>query len=133
MGTENFTLEVGLAASTERIVTQEHTARHWGSGKSDILATPVLIAWMEATAQCIVDCHVPDEWQSIGTAIALRHSGATQTGRLVRIGAVLTDIERKELSFEISAFDGPEKIAEGVHRRILAKTNSLKRLFGRKK
>ena len=133
MGTENFTLEVGQTADMEGTVAKEHTARHLGSGKSDVLATPALIAWMEATAQKIVERHVPADWQSVGTYIALRHNGATQMGRPVQVRVVLTDIQGKELFFEIIAFDGAEKIAEGVHQRILAKTDSLRRLFGRKK
>lgn len=133
MNPKNFFLVQGATEKTELIVTEEQTARYWGSGKSDILATPALVAVMEAAAQKIVDGGLPESWQSIGTYIGLTHSSVTPVGAKVSIHAVLTYIDGKELTFEISAFDESGIIAEGSHKRIISRTEVLKRLLRKKK
>ena len=133
MNPEKFLFARGMSEEMELIVGEEQTARYWGSGRSDILATPVLVALMEAAAQKIVENNLPQDWQSIGTCVELRHHSMTPVGMKVRIHAVLTHIDEKELLFEISAFVESEKIAEGIHKRIISRTEVLKRLLRRKK
>ena len=133
MKPENFFLASGMAEKMELIVTEEQTARYLGSGKSDILATPALVALVEAVAQKIVDRGLAENWQSVGTYIGLKHNSMTPVGRKIRIHVILTDIDEKELTFEIKAFDDSGMIAEGSHKRIISRTEVLKRLLGRKK
>ena len=51
---ENFLFPEGISKKRNFIVSEEQTARYLGSGRSDVLATPALVAWMEAVAQEIV-------------------------------------------------------------------------------
>lgn len=70
------TLEKGLSAKMEFTVGEKDTAKYYGSGKSEILATPALVRYMEATAQKIVDTGIPHDWQSIGTFFSVEHNSA---------------------------------------------------------
>lgn len=133
MKSPDVTLEEGLSAKMEFAIGEIDTARYCGSGKSDILATPVLVRYMEAAAQKIVDGAIPQDWQSIGTFISVEHNSATPVGMNVQINACLVSIDDKNLSFEISAFDNSGQIATAIHKRIVTKTATLERLLKKKK
>lgn len=125
-------LEEGLSSKMEFIVNENDTAKSCGSGKSAILATPVLVKYMEAAAQKIVDMGIPSDWQSIGTSIHIEHSSATPVGAGVEIRVCLVSVDGKNLSFEISAFDSSGQIASGLHKRVVTKTATLERLLKKK-
>ena len=133
MSEENRHLEEGMSETMVVTVSEKQTARYLGSGKSDILATPALVALMEAVSQRIVERGVPADCESIGTAIELQHDAMTPIGSEVEVCAVLQRIEGKELSFEISASDASGSIAKGHHKRVVARTAILKRLLRKKK
>ena len=113
----NFLFPEGILKKRSFIVSEEQTARYLGSGKSDVLATPALVAWMEAVAQEIVDDVLPTDWQSVGNYIELRHSAMVPVGSTVEIQAVLSRVDEKELIFAVSAFDESGIISEGRNRR----------------
>lgn len=113
-------------------VSKEQTASYLGSGKSDVLATPALVALVEATAQKIVDEAVPSDWQSVGNYIALEHNAMTPVGMKVEIEVVLSGMDGRELTFAVCARDEKEVISEGIHKRILSRTDVLNRLLKRK-
>ncbi len=133
MKSPDVTLKKGLAAKMGFTVGEKDTAKYCGSGKSEILATPALVRYMEAVAQKIVDGGIPSDWQSIGTFISVEHNSATPAGLDIEIHAVLVSVNDKDLSFEISAFDNSGQIASGIHRRIVTKTATLERLLKKKK
>ena len=128
----NWQLEEGMTESMTVTVSETQTARYMGSGKSEILATPALVALMEAVSQRIVERGVPADCESIGTGIELRHDAMTPVGAEVLVRAFLRRIEGKELSFEISASDASGTIAKGRHKRVVTRTAILKRLMKKK-
>ena len=130
---ENFLFPEGISKKRNFIVSEEQTARYLGSGRSDVLATPALVAWMEAVAQEIVDDVLPTDWQSVGNYIELRHSAMVPVGSTVEIQAVLSRVDEKELIFAVSAFDESGIISEGIHKSTFSRTAVLKRLLKRKK
>ena len=132
MKSHEITLEKGLSVKKEFTVGEKDTAKYYGSGKSDILATPALVRYMEAAARKIVDSGIPYDWESIGTFISVEHHSATPAGLDVEIHVTLAHVEDKDLSFEISAFDRSGRIATGIHRRIVTKTATLERLLRKK-
>lgn len=132
MKSSDVILEKGLSAKMEFTIGEKDTAKYCGSGKSDILATPALVRYMEATAQKIVDRGIPSDWQSIGTSISVKHMSATPSGLNVEVHVTLVGVDDKDLTFDISAFDSSGCIATGVHRRILVKTVTLERLLKKK-
>lgn len=132
MKSSDVALEKGLSAKMEFTVGEKDTAKYYGSGKSEILATPALARYMEVTAQKIVDAGIPPDWQSIGTFFSVEHNSATPTGLDVAIEAILVSIDDKDLTFEISAFDNSGLIATGIHKRIVTKTATLERLLKKK-
>ncbi|MBS1169305.1 MAG: thioesterase [Burkholderiaceae bacterium] len=125
-------LRSGLTGTTNIVVTEQHTARHMGSGRMPVLATPALAALMEAAAQQAIDAHLPPGQQTIGTHIDLHHHGATPIGLRVTASAELISIDGRLLTFRIVAHDGNEQIGEAQHLRALTSTATFERLLRKK-
>lgn len=129
----NHELQTGLVGKAELIVTESHTARSMGSGRMPILATPAMVALMEAAAQNAVDNLLPANQQTIGTHLDIQHYGATPIGMQVKAKAELKDINGRNLSFRITVRDEHEMVGEGQHQRAITNTASFERLLRRKK
>jgi fluoroacetyl-CoA thioesterase len=68
-------------------VTDADTAATIGSGDVPVLATPRLIAWMEAaTVQAAARFTGPGQ-TTVGTAVRIEHQRATRTGGTVEVTA----------------------------------------------
>ncbi len=122
-------LRPGLTGSAEITVEERHTARSMGSGRMDVLATPAMIALMEAAAQKAVDGLLPPGHQTIGTRLDVQHYGATPIGMRAIASAELTGIDGRTLTFHIVVHDDKEKIAEGSHERTIISVASFNRLL----
>src|ERR1700724_3581661 len=70
----------GLAGTTEIVVAHEHTAPFVGSGRIEVLATPVMINLFEAAALAAVEHLLPAGHQSLGIHLDVSHTAATPIG-----------------------------------------------------
>ena len=131
-GTGEPALKPGMVVETRITVTETQTAQHMGSGRRQVLATPALVALMEAAAQEMVDANVPEGWESVGIGIELAHDAMTPVGMRVAIRAELVQFDGKEAVFDVSAQDEQGSIGHGRHRRRLARTRTLERMMQRK-
>lgn len=122
----------GLTGTAETIVSEAHTAASMGSGKMPVLATPAVVALMEAAAQRAVEASLPPGQQSVGTRLDIRHEGATPVGVSVVATAELMGISGRNLTFRVSVRDEKEVIAEGVHVRTVSSVAAFNRLLRQK-
>lgn len=125
-------LKPGLQGEASVIVSDVHTARHMGSGGRDVLATPMLVALVEAAAQEAISPHLGEGQQTVGVHLALTHDAATPVGMRVTATAELLSVSGRTLVFGIQAHDEIEKIASGTHSRTLAQAASLDRMLQKK-
>lgn len=132
MGEMVVGLKPGLIGTAEVIVAEQHTAAAMGSGRMPVLATPAMIALMEAAAQNAVDGHLPDGYMTIGTHLDVRHHGATPKGAHIVATAELTSVEGRSLVFRVAAHDAKELIGEGVHQRAMSSVAGFNRLLQQK-
>ena len=112
-------LKPGMVHEESLVVEEQHTAAHLGSGGVHVLATPVMVALMEAAARNLVDPKLERGHRSVGTALNIKHLAATPIGMRVTARAELVNIEGHRLSFNVAAFDEREKIGEGTHTRAI--------------
>lgn len=115
--TDTETLRTGLKGTAEITVEHDHTATHVGSGCVDVLATPVMIALMEAAAVDCTEHLLPDGETSLGIRIAVDHVAPTPVGRTVIATAELVEIKGRRLFFRVRAEDGVRQIGSGEHVR----------------
>ncbi|WP_006715640.1 thioesterase family protein [Desulfitobacterium metallireducens] len=110
-------LKVGLKGRAENVVYEANTAKSMRSGSLDVFATPALVALMEAAAVNALQFEAGES--SVGTALEIIHSAATPIGMKVWAEAVLVEVDRRRLVFEIDAYDEVEKIGSGRHERFI--------------
>ncbi len=112
-------LTVGLVGEFERVVEQEHTATHLGSGSVDVLATPEMILWMEEASVVATNAYLSEGQATVGTLVNVRHLAATPMGMRVRVRSELTAVEGRRLVFRVTAEDERERVGEGDHERFI--------------
>ena len=116
---EVIMINVGTKNSVEINVTENDTAKAFGSGELDVLATPRMISLMEqASAECIAK-ELSCELSSVGTHIDVKHLSATPVGMKVIATAEVVACEDRKIVFKVSAYDQCGLIGEGDHERFI--------------
>lgn len=118
--------------SFERLLTVRHdlTVQHVVPDMPAVYGTPFMILEMELTAGDAVTPHLPEGWVTVGTTVDIRHLAATPIGRVVRTTAVVIDVQRKVIVFEVAAFDDERRIGDGRHGRGMVNTADFMARFG---
>ena len=119
-------LEPGMVYEESLVVEEQHTAAHLGSGGVRVLATPVMVALMEAAARSLVDPNLEPGYMSVGTGLDIKHLAATPMEMRVTARAELVSVEKRRLRFKVEAYDEREKVGEGTHTRAIV---NLKRFW----
>ena len=112
-------MNTGLSFTTTMRVAAEVTAEYIGSGDLAVLATPAMCALMENAAMMAVAQRLEEGQTTVGTALNIEHSRATKVGAVVTATAVLTEVNGRELKFNIAARDEVGVIGEGSHTRFI--------------
>ena len=112
-------LEIGMTNKTLRTVVPEFTAASLKSGLLEVLATPIMIAWME---ECCMECVQPqlDEgFGTVGTLVNVTHEAPTPVGGEVTISCCLRQVDGRRLVFAVEASDQGGIIGRGSHERFI--------------
>ena len=112
-------LEVGVKNKVEKIVGKSDTASHYGSGLLEVFATPAMIALMEQSAHLLAKMYLPDNEDTVGIEVSIKHIKATPIGASVYSEAELINIDGKKLTFKVTAFDQSGEIGNGTHIRYI--------------
>ena len=84
-------------------VTEADTASALLSGDLPVLATPRLIAWLEAASCQAVRSRLQPGQTTVGTHVAVDHRAPSAVGASVVAHARLTVVRERTLSFEVEA------------------------------
>jgi fluoroacetyl-CoA thioesterase len=109
----------GLTGTSEIVVAHEHTAPFVGSGRIEVLATPVMINVIEAAALAAIEHLLPAGHQSLGIHLDVSHTAATPVGLRVTATAEVVQIEGRTITFRVAARDEFEPIGGGMHQRVV--------------
>ncbi len=112
-------LETGLKGYLTETVSESLTASHIGSGTVRVLATPMMIALMEKCCRLAVKPYLEEGQETVGTHVNVSHVSATPVGMEVKVECELTEIDRRRLTFRVSAQDERGLIGEGLHERFI--------------
>ena len=102
-----------LEATVSLIVTEADTAIPHGSGDVPVLATPRLIALCEEATVAAIAEHLEPGQTSVGTSIAFEHMAASPIGAEISAWAVLVEVDRRALTFAVTAHQGDREIGRG--------------------
>jgi predicted thioesterase len=98
-----------------RTVTDEDTAIALGSGDVPVLATPRLLAWMEAATVAAAADRLDPSSTSVGIEVTMRHRRASAVGSTVEVEVTGISEQDRGLAFEVVAREvpGPDADADG--------------------
>jgi len=85
-----------------------------------VLATGFMVGLLEWACIEAIQPHL--DWpreQSLGTLVNVSHLAATPPGLTVTVDVKLDRVEGRKLVFSLSAHDGVDRIAEGMHERFV--------------
>ncbi len=118
-------ITVGMKGEAYTLVERADTAKEVGSGDLLVYATPCMVALMEGAAcEAIAEC-LKDDQTTVGTALNIEHISATPVGLEVRAEAVVTAVEGKVITFDITAYDELGEIGKGTHKRVLVNSQKF--------
>lgn len=112
-------IEAGQKRIQEFIVGDEHTASHLGSGSVQVLATPIMIAFIENTALKLLDQSLEEGYSSVGTRVDIRHLAPSPLGSQVRVEVVVDRVDGKKVSLLAEVWDGNTLVGSGTHERYV--------------
>jgi predicted thioesterase len=85
-----------------------------------VLATPRLLAWLEAATVAAVAEALDDGQTSVGTRVELEHRAATTVGATVGVTAELVALDGRLLRFSVAAEDSDGRLlATGEVTRVV--------------
>jgi fluoroacetyl-CoA thioesterase len=112
-------LKPGLAGQLSLVVTEEHTAKHLGSGSVQVLATPQMILLMEQASVAAIDHLLPEGYRTVGIGLDVRHLAPTPVGFEVRATSEVIEVDGRRLTCRVQVHDGVELVGDGIHRRAI--------------
>lgn len=112
-------IKIGLSYTSRTTVTKEICALAMGSGDLNVLATPSMISLMENAALNAVSPYLKKGETTVGAFIESTHEHSTQLGKKVSATAILTQIDKRKLTFKIEANDENGCIGTGTHIRYI--------------
>lgn len=106
------------SASVTHTVGDADTAAALGSGDLPVLATPRVLAWLEAATCAALD--LDDGRTSVGTRVEVEHIVASPVGATITATADLVHEDGRLLRFRVAAHDGHGTlVAHGEVRRVV--------------
>jgi predicted thioesterase len=118
---------IPLGASTTRRITidKPRTIDFLGE-ELRVYATPELVRDIEIACRDFLLGFTDPGEDSVGTGIAISHSGATLVGMNVEITISVTAVEGRKVSFSVVARDDAEEISRGEHGRFVVEVDKLR-------
>ena len=112
-------INVGAVGKAHLKVTENELAVNVGSGSLEVFATPVMVMLMEKSAcNCVAEYMENDE-TTVGTELNVKHVSASPVNSDITAEAELTEVNGREFTFTIKAYDNAGLIGEGTHKRFL--------------
>jgi predicted thioesterase len=124
-----MSLTPGTTHEIIRTVTADMTADALGNPGVMVFATPCVLTLIENACSEMLVPHLPKGAATVGTAVDMKHLGATPLGMQVRAKATLLETDGRRFVFSVEVADAKEKVAEARHERFLV--NDLAKFLAR--
>ena len=108
----------GLAKTRKIAIDRGRTIGFMGE-EGRVYATPFLVGDIERTCRDLLLEHADAGEDSVGVDVSIRHLAPTLLGMEVEIVAAVTAIDKRKVTFEVTARDEIEPIAAGSHTRFV--------------
>lgn len=119
-------LKPGLQVNFTYRVPKERTVPHLlpespeFSLMPEVLATGYMVALFEWACIAALNPHLDRPYeQTVGTHVNLSHTAATPPGLTLHIRGELKRVRGRQLTFDLEADDGVDRISKGTHERFV--------------
>ena len=112
-------IPIGLRGEAQTIVSDENTAQAVASGTLRVFGTPMMLALIEQAALQSVMPYLDEGESTVGTLLNVTHDAATPVGMKVWAVTEVTAVDRRKITFSVSAFDDAGPIGKGTHERFV--------------
>lgn len=112
-------MKIGESLEKVFLVKPEHSAMVVASGAVNVLATPMMIAFMENVSFDLAQKYLEPGKTTVGYHIDVRHLAPVPIGKEVRVKSTLIEINGNRLKFKVEAYYKDKKIGEGIHERVI--------------
>jgi fluoroacetyl-CoA thioesterase len=118
-------VSTGIVNQRSSMVTEENTAKAWGSGTLQVYATPAMILLIEETAADSVVNELQEGETTVGTLLDVKHTSASPIGMAINCRTELIEIDRSRLRFKVDVFDSKGEIGTGFHERFIVRSDKF--------
>ena len=124
---------IGTKATYSAIVQPEHLANRFKDAiLPPVLATPVMLLFMENAALNALRPYLEPGESVVGTGANIRHLAATPAGQRVIAEATVTKVDGRRIHFDIRARDESEEIGSGTHERMVVELDRFEQRLATK-
>ncbi|QDG94701.1 thioesterase (plasmid) [Rhizobium sp. NIBRBAC000502774] len=113
------TLEIGTRHTVSCTVDENMSAVRYGNAGFDVLATPALLGLFEECAIGLLGPYLEAGQGSVGTSARIEHLAATPIGASVSVEAIVEKIDKRAISFQLTARDDRQLIGRCQHDRFV--------------
>ncbi len=111
-------LRPGVSKTRRLTVDRDRTIGFMGE-EGRVYATPFLVGDVERTCRDLLMEHSDAGEDSVGMEVSVRHLAPTLLGMEVEITATVKEVDKRKVTFEVSAKDEVEAITTGTHTRFV--------------
>ena len=111
-------LTAGVTAKQKIAIDRDRTIGFMGD-EGRVYSTPSMVRDIEYTCHELLNEHLDDGENSVGTHVSVDHIGATVEGDEVEVSVTITAVEGRAVSFEATVKDSLEEVGRGVHNRFV--------------
>ena len=130
----SFTVNIGATKERKVKVNSNQTTTFLWEGEN-VLSTPAMVSEMEETCRLLLkEQFISDAgWDSVGTAVNIKHVAATPIGAEVLFKAKVISVNGRRVIFDVEASDEIEKIGQGQHERFIINVDIFRNKFHEKR
>ena len=111
-------LTAGVTATQKIAIDRDRTIGFMGD-EGRVYSTPSMVRDIEYTCHELLNEHLENGENSVGTHVSVDHIGATVEGDEVEVSITITAVEGRAVSFEATVKDSLEEVGRGVHNRFV--------------
>jgi fluoroacetyl-CoA thioesterase len=113
-------LTSGIESEKEFTITDEMGTGHTGT---IVLSTPSMIGLMEGLCLDAVTPHLAEGESTVGIHVCVSHVASSVAGETVTVRCRISEVDRRRLTFDVSAHVGDRLLGEGTHKRAVIDTS----------
>ena len=122
------TLKVGDRAEFVKLVTHDMTVEFEGRPLHEFCATYWLSHLAEYVSRMVLEPHLEDHEDGVGTGLYIRHYSPAGVGQAIRLVATCTELKGNYLKCDVDAHVGDRRISEAVVHQVVIPKSELEAL-----